>query len=95
MLSNPTIIGWVERSLVRAGAALRCEQHGGLRSTGDDAAARNAVIVGQLARFDDLSPDAIELIFLEKYISLSSECPDCDGSGQLNYVSPDQRFNKG
>jgi hypothetical protein len=88
------IIGWVQRSLVRAGAALRCEHHGNLRSTGDDAAARSAVIVGQLARFDDLSANAIELILLETYLSLSNECPDCVGSSQLTYVSRDQRIPK-
>lgn len=94
MLLNPMIIGWVQRSLVRAGAAELCEQHGGLKSTGDDAAARRAVIVGQLARFDDLSPNAIELIMLETYLSLPTECPDCDASSQLSYVMPDQRTPK-
>lgn len=94
MLLNPMIIGWVQRSLVRAGVAARCEQHGCLISTGDDAAARRAVIVGQLARFDDLSPNAIELILLETYLSLPTECPDCHAYSQLTYVLPDQRIPK-
>lgn len=94
MLSNPMIIDWVHRSLVRAGAAARCAQHGHLKSTTDDAAARSAVIVGQLARFDDLSPNAIELILLETYLSLPTECVDCDGAGQLTYVAPAERTPK-
>lgn len=88
------ILNWVQRSLVRAGAATRCEQHGGFKSTGDDAAARRAVVVGQLARFDDLSANAIELILLETYLSLPSECADCDSSSQLTYVAPGQRLPK-
>lgn len=94
MLSNPMIIDWVQRTLVRAGAAERCAQHGHLKSTANDAAARSAVIVGQLARFDDLSQNAIELVILETYLALPTECVGCDGASQLTYVSPAQRIPK-
>lgn len=94
MLLNPMILDWVQQSLVRAGAAVRCDQHGGFKSTGDDAAARRAVIVGQLARFDDLSANAVELILLETYLSLPSECLDCESSSQGTYLAPDDRSKK-
>lgn len=77
LVKNPSIIQWAERSLTVAGAAVRCSDHDLVRSKSDTAAVRRAVLVGRLASFEGLSPNAAELALLETYLRLPERCPLC------------------
>jgi hypothetical protein len=77
LVKNPNIIQWAERSLTVAGAAVRCPDHDLVRSRSDTAAVRRAVLVGRLASFEGLSPNAAELALLETYLQLPERCPHC------------------
>lgn len=77
LVKNPYIIQWAERSLMTAGAAVRCADHDHVRSKCDTAAVRRAILIGRLARFEDLSPNAAELALLETYLQLPERCPHC------------------
>lgn len=77
LVKNPAIIQWAHRSLIAAGAAIRCDDGQIIRAERSAPAVRRAVIIARLASFDGLSPDAAELAILETYLQLAERRTHC------------------
>lgn len=84
MPANFDLRRWAENTLIRAGAARRCQRHMVLHVASTLKAAHNAVAVARLNQLPGISPDGAELAILEVYVGLPERCSQCSGSSQLS-----------
>lgn len=77
LVKNPVVVQWARRSLIIAGAATLCGEHGTVCATGCASSVRRAVTIARLTSFEGLSPNAAELAILETYLRLAEQCSHC------------------